>query len=71
MFLGSPDVGGVLGSGWFHGARGLTNAEWRRLASFLPRGGARGGRWSDHRRVINRGRYRVRTGVQWCPAALE
>lgn len=43
----------------------LTNAEWDRLASFLPRGGTRGGRWSDHRRVINGVLYRVRTGVQW------
>ncbi|GHB68689.1 hypothetical protein GCM10010347_43670 [Streptomyces cirratus] len=43
----------------------LTNAEWDRLESFLPRGGARGGRWSDHRRVINEVLHRVRTGVQW------
>lgn len=43
----------------------LTNAEWDRLESFLSRGGARGGRWSDHRRVINGVLYRVRTGVQW------
>ncbi|MFJ4152725.1 IS5 family transposase [Streptomyces galbus] len=43
----------------------LTNAEWDRLELFLPRGGARGGRWSDHRRVINGVLYRVRTGVQW------
>ncbi|WP_437097616.1 IS5 family transposase [Streptomyces longwoodensis] len=43
----------------------LTNAEWERLESFLPRGGARGGRGSDHRRVINGVLYRVRTGVQW------
>jgi len=43
----------------------LTNAEWDRLESFLPCGGARGGRWSDHRRVINGVLYRVRTGVQW------
>ncbi|MFD3572265.1 IS5 family transposase [Streptomyces sp. NPDC058667] len=43
----------------------LTNAEWDRLESFLPPGGARGGRWSDHRRVINGVFYRVRTGVQW------
>ena len=43
----------------------LTNAEWERLESFLPRGGLRGGRWSDHRRVINGVLYRVRTGVQW------
>ncbi|MGW7099698.1 IS5 family transposase [Streptomyces sp. NPDC054883] len=43
----------------------LTNAEWDRLESFLPPGGARGGRWSDRRRVINGVLYRVRTGVQW------
>ncbi|WP_413777873.1 IS5 family transposase [Streptomyces sp. AM2-3-1] len=43
----------------------LTNAEWDRLEAFLPPGGARGGRWSDHRRVINGVLYRVRTGVQW------
>ncbi|MFF5809856.1 IS5 family transposase [Streptomyces sp. NPDC012746] len=43
----------------------LTNAEWERLESFLPRGGTRGGRWSDHRRVVNGVLYRVRTGVQW------
>lgn len=45
--------------------RPLTSAEWDRLESFLPRGGVRGGRWSDHRRVINGVLYRVRTGVQW------
>ena len=43
----------------------LMNTEWDRLESFLPRGGARGGRWSDHRRVINGVLYQVRTGVQW------
>ncbi|MFE5909055.1 IS5 family transposase [Streptomyces wedmorensis] len=43
----------------------LTNAEWERLESLLPCGGTRGGRWSDHRRVINGVLYRVRTGVQW------
>lgn len=43
----------------------LTNAEWSRLELFLPPGGARGGRWSDHRRVINGVLYRVRTGAQW------
>ncbi|MGW6217957.1 IS5 family transposase [Streptomyces sp. NPDC055109] len=43
----------------------LTNAEWDRLESFLPPGGVRGGRWRDHRRVINGVLYRVRTRVQW------
>lgn len=50
----------------------LTNAEWDRLQSFSPRGGARGGRWSDHRRVIDGVLHRVRMGpwaVLFCLAA--
>ncbi|MGW3954329.1 IS5 family transposase, partial [Streptomyces sp. NPDC004752] len=47
------------------GRGALTNAEWERLEPFLPRGGTRGGRWSDHRRVIDGVLFRVRTGVQW------
>lgn len=43
----------------------LTNAEWGRLEPLLPRGGARGGRWSEHRRVINGVLFRARTGVPW------
>ncbi|MFF9771914.1 IS5 family transposase [Streptomyces sp. NPDC014636] len=43
----------------------LTNAEWRRLEPLLPPIGLRGGRWADHRRVVNGVLYRVRTGVQW------
>lgn len=31
----------------------------------LPPTGLRGGRWADHRRVVNGVLYRVRTGVQW------
>ncbi|MFD9688070.1 IS5/IS1182 family transposase, partial [Kitasatospora sp. NPDC001309] len=31
----------------------LTNDEWGRLAPHLPGSGRRGGRWNDHRRVIN------------------
>ena len=53
--------GGCWGQAGCMGRGDLTNGEWDRLESFLPRGGARGGRWSDHRRVING----VRTGVQW------
>jgi transposase len=56
---------GCWGQAGSMGRGDLTNAEWHRLESFLPRGGARGGRWSDHRRVINGVLYRVRTGVQW------
>jgi transposase len=48
------------------GGRGdLTNAEWERLQPFLPRGGGRGGRWSEHRKVINGVLFRARTGVPW------
>lgn len=48
------------------GGRGdLTNGEWERLEPLLPRGGGRGGRWSDHRVVINGVLFRVRTGVPW------
>ncbi|MEU2232848.1 IS5 family transposase [Streptomyces vietnamensis] len=43
----------------------LTNAEWDRLEPHLPVSGQRGGRWSDHRRVINGILFRVRTGIPW------
>ncbi|KAF5996617.1 hypothetical protein BOG92_037280 [Streptomyces sp. WAC00263] len=37
----------------------LTNDEWTRLAPHLPESGRRGGRWSDHRMVINGILFRV------------
>ncbi|MFE7393929.1 IS5 family transposase [Streptomyces sp. NPDC057582] len=43
----------------------LTNREWSLLEPHLPPSGGRGGRWSDHRAVINGILYRVRTGVPW------
>ncbi|MFF7816449.1 IS5 family transposase [Streptomyces sp. NPDC007945] len=43
----------------------LTNAEWVRLEPHLPAAGRRGGRWSDHRQVVNGILFRVRTGVPW------
>ncbi|MFC9595766.1 IS5 family transposase [Streptomyces sp. NPDC056944] len=43
----------------------LTNDEWVRLEPYLPKSGARGGRWCDHRRVVNEILFRVRTGVPW------
>ncbi|TMR94592.1 IS5 family transposase [Nonomuraea sp. 160415] len=43
----------------------LTDAEWERLAPLLPADGTRGGRWNDHRTVINGVLYRIRTGVPW------
>jgi transposase len=43
----------------------LTNDEWAQLAPHLPKTGRRGGRWIDHRTVINGILFRVRTGVPW------
>ncbi|WP_093878422.1 IS5 family transposase [Streptomyces sp. TLI_105] len=43
----------------------LTNDEWAQLAPHLPKTGCRGGRWTDHRMVINGILFRVRTGVPW------
>ncbi|MFI5867186.1 IS5 family transposase [Streptomyces sp. NPDC051546] len=43
----------------------LTNAEWVRLEPHLPAAGLRGGRWCDHRQVVNGILFRVRTGIPW------
>ncbi|MFF4054149.1 IS5 family transposase [Streptomyces chartreusis] len=43
----------------------LTNEEWARLQPHLPKSGQRGGRWANHRRIINGILYRNRTGVPW------
>ena len=44
----------------------LTNAEWERLRPLLPsQTGQRGGRWRDHRQVINGIIWRIRTGAPW------
>ncbi|MET9323307.1 IS5 family transposase [Streptomyces sp. NPDC003038] len=43
----------------------LTNAQWERIAPLLPETGGPGGRWADHRTVINGVLYRTRTGIPW------
>jgi transposase len=44
----------------------LADAEWERLEPLLPdRTPCRGGRWSDHRPVINGVLWRTRTGTPW------
>ncbi|PKT71228.1 hypothetical protein CW362_20100 [Streptomyces populi] len=43
----------------------LTHSEWARLAPLLPGDGRPGGRWSDHRTVINGILFRLRTGAPW------
>jgi len=49
-----------------HDRHDLTDAEWDRLEPLLPdRAPARGGRWSDHRQLINGVFWRTRTGAPW------
>nr|WP_109278685.1 IS5 family transposase [Streptomyces orinoci] len=43
----------------------LTNAQWERIAPLLPEVGGPGGRWADHRTVVNGVLYRTRTGIPW------
>jgi transposase len=44
----------------------LTDAEWARLDPLLPdRAPRRGGRWMDHRVVIDAVLWRTRTGTPW------
>jgi transposase len=44
----------------------LTDEEWARLEPLLPdRSGQRGGRWADHRSVINGVLWRSRCGLPW------
>jgi transposase len=44
----------------------LTDEEWARLEPLLPdRTPCRGGRWADHRMVINGVFWRARTGCPW------
>ncbi|MEV6056380.1 IS5 family transposase [Streptomyces sp. NPDC052107] len=43
----------------------LSDQEWARLESHLPKNVGRGGRWKSHRRVINGILFRQRTGVPW------
>jgi transposase len=50
----------------------LTDAEWALLEPLLPdRTPRRGGRWGDHRRVVDGVLWRTRTGAPWrdLPAA--
>jgi transposase len=44
----------------------LTDAEWARLEPLLPdTTPRRGGRWADHRMIVNGVLWRVRTGAPW------
>jgi len=44
----------------------ITEDEWERLRPMLPpMTGTRGGRWRDHRQVLNGILFRTRSGVPW------
>ena len=43
----------------------LTDRAWAQLAPLLPGNQRRGGRWCDHRRVINGILWKLRTGAPW------
>jgi transposase len=44
----------------------ISDDEWERLAPLLPSTRPqRGGRWRDHRQVLNGILFRVRTGIPW------
>ncbi|MFF4014494.1 IS5 family transposase [Streptomyces sp. NPDC001843] len=43
----------------------LTDSEWAQLEPHLPKNTGRGGRWKEHRQVINGIFFRIRTGIPW------
>jgi transposase len=43
----------------------LTDRAWAQLAPLLPGNQHRGGRWRDHRRVLNGILWKLRTGAPW------
>jgi transposase len=43
----------------------LTDEEWERLRGLLPADPSRGGRWRDHRTVIDGIFFRTRAGCPW------
>ncbi|MEU1821250.1 IS5 family transposase [Streptomyces abikoensis] len=47
------------------GRADLSSEEWVRLEVHLPKNVGRGGRWANHRRVVNGILFRLRTGIPW------
>ena len=44
----------------------LSDAQWELIADLMPRSGQRGGgRWRDHRQVVNRLMWKLSTGAPW------
>ena len=59
-----PETGSEAGE--MVGRGELTEEAWGVIAPLLPKsGGRRGGRWRDHRMVINGVLWKLRTGAPW------
>lgn len=43
----------------------VTDRAWARIEPLLPAHGRRGGRWRDHRQVLNAILWKLRTGAPW------
>ena len=44
----------------------LSDVQWELIADLMPRAGLRGGgRWRDHRQVVNGLMWKLATGAQW------
>ena len=43
----------------------ITDRAWEQIEPLLPQGGERGGRWREHRTVINSILWKLRTGSPW------
>ncbi len=43
----------------------ITDEAWKRIAPLLPGNGRPGGRWRDHREVLNGILWKLRTGSPW------
>ncbi|GAA2997740.1 hypothetical protein GCM10017559_17980 [Streptosporangium longisporum] len=43
----------------------LTDDAWARIEPLLPANPERGGRWRDHRQVLNGIVWKIRTGADW------
>ena len=43
----------------------VTDREWERITPLLPEHGRPGGRWLDHRTVVNGILWKLRTGSPW------
>ena len=43
----------------------LSDARWALIADLMPRNQGRGGRWREHRRIVNGMFWKLNTGAPW------